>query len=355
MVFALAADAALENGLLDSIGYVGALVLDLEDQLIAKVCHRQAYPAILAGMLAGCFKGIVDQVAEHADQLFPGQVGWNIFHGAVRIYVQVQPHFPRPVVLAQQAAGNDRVGYGFQQQFQQGLVVADFASDQREGFVGCSYLDQAGNGVQLVGVFVGLAAQGVGVLLDAGKLLAAVKENPKSVKFAGGSARGGWDHLKVLIAAKADGAEKLPSVPYLLYNNGGEAMSQVVGGQVDAFTGDLSEATGFMKSGDLRVLAVLAEERLPGEFADLPTAKEQGIDAVGPNWRGFYMPKGAEEGAREYWVEALNTLYASDQWKKVMKSNGLIPFHPPAGEFEAFVQAQVKDIETLSREIGLLK
>ncbi len=166
---------------------------------------------------------------------------------------------------------------------------------------------------------------------------------------------GGWDHLKVLIAAKAAGAEKLPSVPYLSYNNGGEAMSQVVGGQVDAFTGDLSEATGFMKSGDLRVLAVLAEERLPGEFADLPTAKEQGIDAVGPNWRGFYMPKGAEEGAREYWVDALNTLYASDQWKKVMKNNGLIPFHPPAGEFEAFVQAQVKDIETLSREIGLLK
>src|SRR5690554_1022879 len=77
MVFALAADAALENGLLDSIGYAGALVLDLEDQLIAKVCHRQAYPAILAGMLAGCFKGIVDQVAEHADQLFPGQVGWT--------------------------------------------------------------------------------------------------------------------------------------------------------------------------------------------------------------------------------------------------------------------------------------
>lgn len=187
------------------------------------------------------------------------------------------------------------------------------------------------------------------------ELLAAVKENPKSVKFAGGSARGGWDHLKVLIAAKAAGAEKLPSVPYLSYNNGGEAMSQVVGGQVDAFTGDLSEATGFMKSGDLRVLAVLAEERLPGEFADLPTAKEQGIDAVGPNWRGFYMPKGAEEGAREYWVEALNTLYASDQWKKVMKSNGLITFHPPAGEFEAFVQGQVKDIETLSREIGLLK
>ncbi|MDL0430608.1 tripartite tricarboxylate transporter substrate-binding protein [Marinobacter sp. TBZ242] len=187
------------------------------------------------------------------------------------------------------------------------------------------------------------------------QLLDAVKKNPKSVKFAGGSARGGWDHLKVLIAAKAAGADQLPAIPYLSYNNGGEAMTQVVGGQVDAFTGDISEVTGFLSSGDLRVLAVLADERLPGDFADIPTAKEQGIDAVGPNWRGFYMPKGASSESKEYWRDAINTLYASDQWKKVMKANGLIPFHPPAGEFNAFVKQQVQDIEDLSREIGLLK
>ncbi len=189
------------------------------------------------------------------------------------------------------------------------------------------------------------------------ELMDAVKANPKSVKFAGGSARGGgWDHLKVLIAAKAAGAEKLPSIPYLSYNNGGEAMTQVVGGQVDAFTGDLSEATGFMESGDLRVIAVLADERLPGKFSDLPTAREQGIDAVGPNWRGgFYMPKDADEAAKQYWVDAVDTLYASEEWKQVMARNGLIPFHPPASKFDEFVRNQVQDIEALSREIGLLK
>jgi putative tricarboxylic transport membrane protein len=110
-----------------------------------------------------------------------------------------------------------------------------------------------------------------------------------------------------------------------------------------------------MESGDLRVVAVLAEERLPGRFGDIPTAREQGIDSVGPNWRGFYMPKGADEAAKEYWVEAIDTLYASEEWKKVMKSNGLISFHPPAAKFDDFVREQVQEIETLSREIGLLK
>lgn len=187
------------------------------------------------------------------------------------------------------------------------------------------------------------------------QVMDAIKKDPRAVKFAGGSARGGWDHLKVLIAAQAADVGNLPEIPYLSYNNGGEAMTQVVGGQVDAFTGDISEATGFMESGDLRVLAVLSEERLPGKFSDLPTAREQGIDALGPNWRGFYMPAGADAEAKEYWVDAINTVYASDEWKAVMKQNGLIPFHPPAGEFEDFVKEQVKEIETLSRDIGLLK
>ena len=190
---------------------------------------------------------------------------------------------------------------------------------------------------------------------DLNSLMSALKEDPRSVKFAGGSANGGWDHLKVLIAAKAAGVENLPRIPYLSYNNGGEAMTQVIGGHVDAFTGDITETQGFLESGDLRVLAVLSDERLPGDLADIPTAKEQGIDAVGPNWRGFYMPSDIDEDAKQYWVDAVDELYASDQWKKVMKSNGLMPFHPDSGEFQAFVKQQINDIQSLSKEIGLIQ
>ncbi|WP_277812200.1 Bug family tripartite tricarboxylate transporter substrate binding protein [Chromohalobacter canadensis] len=187
------------------------------------------------------------------------------------------------------------------------------------------------------------------------ELMDALKEDPRSVKFAGGSAKGGWDHLKVLIAAQAADVDNLPRIPYLSYNNGGEAMTQVVGGHVDAFTGDITEAQGFMESGDLRVLAVLADERLPGEFNDIPTAKEQGIDAVGPNWRGFYMPADISDEAKQYWIDAVDELYASDEWKKVMKNNGLMPFHVSGAEFEEFVHQQIQDIQSLSKEIGLIK
>ncbi|SDO95707.1 putative tricarboxylic transport membrane protein [Halomonas shengliensis] len=190
---------------------------------------------------------------------------------------------------------------------------------------------------------------------DLPALMEAIDEDPRSVKFAGGSAKGGWDHLKVLIAADAAGVDELPRIPYLSYNNGGEAMTQVVGGHVDAFTGDISEAQGFMDSGDLRVLAVLAEERLPGDFNHIPTATEQGIEALGPNWRGFYMPAEISDEARQYWIDAMDTVYESEEWKELMTSNGLMPFHMTAGEFETFVKEQIADIEQLSKDIGLIQ
>ncbi|WP_163574513.1 Bug family tripartite tricarboxylate transporter substrate binding protein [Halomonas faecis] len=190
---------------------------------------------------------------------------------------------------------------------------------------------------------------------DLPELMEALQDDPRSVKFAGGSAKGGWDHLKVLIAADAAGVENLPRIPYLSYNNGGEAMTQVVGGHVDAFTGDISEAQGFMDSGDLRVLAVLSEERLPGEFNEIPTAMEQGIEALGPNWRGFYMPAEISDEAKQYWIDAMDTIYQSEEWQEVMTNNGLMPFHMSAGEFETFVTEQIEDIETLSKDIGLIQ
>lgn len=188
------------------------------------------------------------------------------------------------------------------------------------------------------------------------ELMEAVKEDPRGVSFAGGSSKGGWDHLKVVMTAKEADVENLQDVKYLPYTGGGEAMTQVVGGHVDAFTGDLSEAQGFMESGDLRVLAILADDRLPvEEFEDIPTAKEQGLDVVGANWRGFYMPADISEDVEEYWIDTIQELYASKEWKEVMTQNGLIPFDRQGEEFEDFVKQQIDDIEQTSREVGLIE
>ncbi len=186
-------------------------------------------------------------------------------------------------------------------------------------------------------------------------LMDKIKADPSSIAIAGGSAVGGWDHLKVLIAAKAAGIDDIRKIKYVAFEGGGEAVTQLLGGHVQAFTGDLSEAKGFVDSGDIKVLAVLAPDRLPGDFAKFPTAKEQGIDAVGANWRGFYAPGGMSDDAYDFWVDAIAKVYASDEWKKIMADNGLMPLDLSGDDFQAFVADQVAKTEALSKEIGLIK
>ena len=187
------------------------------------------------------------------------------------------------------------------------------------------------------------------------QLLDTIKADPTSISVAGGSAVGGWDHLKVLIAANAYGIDDVRSVKYIAFDGGGEAVTQLLAGSVQAFTGDISEAKGFVDSGDIKVIAILAPERLPGEFEAFPTAREQGVDAIGANWRGFYAPGDMSDEAYDMWVSKIGDLYASDAWKEVMAANGLAPLDLQGAEFQSFVEQSVAQIQSISKEIGIIK
>lgn len=185
-------------------------------------------------------------------------------------------------------------------------------------------------------------------------LIAAVKADPTKVTFAGGSAVGGFDHLKVLILLREAGFTDARKVKYVGLDGGADAITQTVGGFTQAMTGDISEIQGFLRSGDVRALAVLSEERIAG-FEDIPTAKEQGVNTVAMNWRGLYVPGGISDAAFARWSAALKTVADSDQWKKVMAENGLAPYTLIGDEFEAWVKTNVETITTISKEIGIIQ
>ena len=186
-------------------------------------------------------------------------------------------------------------------------------------------------------------------------LLDQIKKDPKSITVGGGSAVGGWDHLKVLIAAKKYGINDVKSIKYVAFDGGGDAVTQLLAGSVQAFTGDVSEAKGFVDSGDIKVLAVLSPDRLPGEFSSFRTAKEQGVDAIGANWRGFYVPGGMSDEAYNFWADAVGKVYASKEWKDTMAKNGLAPLDLRGDAFQSFVADSVSSIQTISKEIGIIK
>jgi putative tricarboxylic transport membrane protein len=92
-------------------------------------------------------------------------------------------------------------------------------------------------------------------------LIEAWRGNPARVVVGGGSAAGGQDHMKILVLARNAGLDPL-RVRYVPFDGGGEAMTALLGGFIQVFSGDATEARAQVDAGALRVLAVFAPERL---------------------------------------------------------------------------------------------
>jgi len=185
-------------------------------------------------------------------------------------------------------------------------------------------------------------------------LVDAIKANPGEVSFAGGSAVGGFDHIKPLMLLRRAGITDVNAIKYIGVDGGADAITQTVGGFTDAMTGDMSEIVGFLKSGDVRALAVMTDDRVPG-FESIPTAKEQGLDVVAVNWRGLYVPKGISDDEFQLWAGRLAQVAISPEWKEAMAANGLAPFTRVGNSFQSYVDQVVEEIRELSKEIGVIK
>ncbi len=185
-----------------------------------------------------------------------------------------------------------------------------------------------------------------------GQLVDMIIADPGSVAFAGGSAVGGFDHLKPLMILKEAGFTDIASVKYIGVDGGADAITQTVGGFTQAMTGDMSEVVSFLSNGDIRVIAVLTDERVPG-FDDIPTAKEQGYDVVAVNWRGLYVPKGISDEKFDEWAGKLQMVADSPEWAEAMTANGLAPFTKVGGDFQGYVDGLVADIASMSAELGV--
>lgn len=210
--------------------------------------------------------------------------------------------------------------------------------------------------------FVGAIGGDPGVIVVAkdsplktlGDMVEAIKADPGSVAFAGGSAAGGFDHMKPLQVMQAAGFTDIRKIKYIGVDGGADAITQTIGGFTQAMTGDMSEIVGFIKSGDVRALAVLTDERVPG-FEDIPTAKEQGFDVVAVNWRGLYVPKGISDDQFHAWAEKLQAVADSQEWQDVMAANGLAPFTKVGDDFQMWVDDVIVETVALSKEIGVIQ
>lgn len=183
-----------------------------------------------------------------------------------------------------------------------------------------------------------------------GDLLAALREDPGAVSWAGGSA-GGTDHILAGLVAQAAGVDPA-QLNYIPYSGGGEALAAVLGAQVSVGVTGYGEWAGSIESGDLRALALSSPERLEG--IDIPTLSEQGVEVELANWRGVVAPPDLDEAEREALLAVVEAMHASPEWQAVLEENNWDDFYRSGDEFAAFLESENERVRGILLDIGLV-
>ena len=186
-------------------------------------------------------------------------------------------------------------------------------------------------------------------------LLAAVKADPTKVVFGAGGTVGSQDWMKAALIAKAAGID-YKAMRFVAIEGGGEAITALQGKHIHVYSGDASEVSEKIAAGaPLRVLAVMADKRLPGTLAEVPTAKEQGFDIQWPIIRGFYMGPKVADADYQAWVETFSKMMATKEFDKLREQRGLFPFSTTGAELDGFVKGRVKEYRKLADDFGLVR
>jgi putative tricarboxylic transport membrane protein len=105
----------------------------------------------------------------------------------------------------------------------------------------------------------------------------------------------------------------------------------------------------------VRVLALLAEHRLPGALSTVPTAREQGVDVVWPIIRGVWMGPGVADADYRRWVASFERMEASPGFAQLRAAAGLYPFSLTGDALSAYINKAVSDYHRQAGQFNLLR
>ncbi len=119
------------------------------------------------------------------------------------------------------------------------------------------------------------------------ELIAHMKKNPGKTSMVS-SGTGSSDHLSAELLWQRTGTTGI----HVPYKGGSAAMTDLIGGAVDASFQNLGAASGHIKGGRLKALAVTSDKRSP-VFPDVPTMAEAGVSGFEVySWQAVAAPKG---------------------------------------------------------------
>jgi putative tricarboxylic transport membrane protein len=185
-------------------------------------------------------------------------------------------------------------------------------------------------------------------------LIAQLKADSQSVAF-GMVSRGGSNHVGLSQAVKAAGVDPR-RLKTIVFKTNSESYLGLVGGHIHAVASSATAAQPFVQQGTVRMIGIGAPQRQPGELADVPTMREQGIEGrTVTNWRGIFAPRGITPTQTAYWDDAFAKLVATDDWKKSLEQNATARTHLRSADFVKFLESEYAISRTILTELGYAK
>ena len=185
-------------------------------------------------------------------------------------------------------------------------------------------------------------------------LVTRLQADPQSIAF-GMVSRGGSNHVALAQSVKAGGIDP-KRLKTIVFKTNTESYLALAGGHLHAVTSSATAAHPFIQQGSVRVIGIGAPQRQPGELANVPTMREQGIETrMTTNWRGIFAPPGITVPQVAYWDEAMARLVATNDWKKMLDDNNTEGQFLRSREFVKFLQSEYAISRSTLTDLGFAR
>lgn len=180
------------------------------------------------------------------------------------------------------------------------------------------------------------------------ELVQYAKANKGKINFAAAAGIGSAPHMAGVLFAQKTGIEWA----YIPYKGGAQALTDLIGGQVDATTNGMVATYPHVKAGKIRLLAVTSSKRL-AQLPDVPTVSEMIPGFVTGSWQGVLAPAGTPKPV----IDRLNTEMAKivkmPDVQQKMATLGAEPLNYSPEEFGSWMRTQVSDWSKVVKEAGI--
>ncbi|MEY4749929.1 MAG: hypothetical protein RIQ60_2143 [Pseudomonadota bacterium] len=175
--------------------------------------------------------------------------------------------------------------------------------------------------------------------------VALAKSQPGKLSYSSSGA-GGAPHLAAEMFKDASGTEIL----HVPYRGGGPAVSDLIAGHVQLSFMTVLEASGHIKAGKLRALAVTSAQRVSA-LPDVPTLAESAVPGFNSiSWIGVLAPAGTPREVVDKISADIRELLATAEVKDKLVELGAIPAGSTPAAFQTLIEADRKRYAQIIRD-----